>query len=88
MGLNCDARTDELVNLARAVPRRVPGAGSYETALALVGDLNRTLRVETDAQMLHRAGHVDKKGGNHWLGGLFRLRNGFHDACSNLCLGD
>lgn len=62
MGLSGDARIDELVSLARAVPVRVPGAGTYNTVLSLVSNLSRALGAEEAAQVLHRAGHLDKQG--------------------------
>ena len=62
LGLSGDARIDELVNLARAVPERVPGGGTYGTVLSLVRALSRALGAETAAEVLHRAGHLDKEG--------------------------
>ena len=62
LGLIGDARIDELVSLARAVPVRVPGRGTYGTVLSLVGALSRALGAEEAAQVLHRAGHLDKEG--------------------------
>lgn len=62
LGLSGDARIDELVSLARAVPVRVPGGGTYDTVLKLVGALSRALGAEEAAQVLHRAGHLDKEG--------------------------
>jgi len=62
LGLSGDARIDELVSLARAVPVRVPGGGTYDTVLKLVGALSRALGPEEAAQVLHRAGHLDKEG--------------------------
>ncbi len=62
LGLSGDARIDELVSLARAVPVRVPGGGTYSTVLSLVTGLSRALGAEEAAQVLHRAGHLDKEG--------------------------
>ena len=62
MGLIGDARIDELVSLARAVPVRVPGAGTYTTVLSLVSRLSRALGSEEAARVLQRAGHLDKQG--------------------------
>lgn len=62
LGLSGDARIDELVNLARAVPPREPGAGTYGTVLSLVSNLSRALGAEEAAHLLHRAGHRDKEG--------------------------
>ncbi|MCT0228916.1 hypothetical protein KQ300_12050 [Synechococcus sp. CS-1331] len=62
LGRSGDARIDELVSLARAVPIRVPGGGTYDTVLKLVGALSRALGAEEAAQVLHRAGHLDKEG--------------------------
>jgi hypothetical protein len=62
LGLSGDARIDELVSLARAVPVRVPGGGTYGTVLTLVSKLSRALGAEEAAQVLHRAGHLDKEG--------------------------
>jgi hypothetical protein len=62
LGLSGDARIDELVSLARAVPVRVPGGGTYDTVLKLVGALSRALGSEEAAQVLHRAEHLDKEG--------------------------
>jgi len=62
MGLSGDARIDELVSLARAVPVRVPGAGTYGTVLSLVSMLSRALGSEEAARVLQRAGHLDKQG--------------------------
>jgi hypothetical protein len=62
LGLSGDARTDELVSLARAVPVRVPGAATYGTVLTLVSNLTRALGAEEASQVLHRAGHLDKEG--------------------------
>lgn len=62
MGLIGDARIDELVSLARAVPVRVPGAGTYETVLSLVSRLSRALGSEEAAKVLQGAGHLDKQG--------------------------
>ena len=50
-----DARMDELVSLARAVPVRVPGAGTYGTVLSLVSCLSRALGSEEAATVLNRA---------------------------------
>ena len=62
MGLTGDARIDGLVSLARAVPVRVPGAGTYTTVLSLVSRLSRALGSEEAAKVLQRAGHLDKQG--------------------------
>ena len=62
LGLSGDARIDELVSLARAVPVRVPGGGTYGTVLSLVSNLSRALGAEEAAYVLHRAGHLDKEG--------------------------
>lgn len=62
LGLSGDARIDALVDLAGAVPVRVPGAGSYRIVLSLVSALSRALGAETAAEILHRAGHLDKEG--------------------------
>jgi hypothetical protein len=62
MGLSGDARIDELVSLARAVPVREPGEGTYGTVLSLVSNLSRSLGFEEAALVLHRAGHLDKQG--------------------------
>lgn len=69
LGLSGDARVEELVSLARVVPVRVPGAGTYTTVLSLVSNLSRALGTEQAAQVLHRAGHFDKQG-NDSLEGL------------------
>lgn len=74
LGLSGDARLDELVSLAQAVPVRVPGAGTYATVLTLVSRLSRALGSDEAAQVLHRAGHLDKEGRaslaglQHWCG--------------------
>ena len=62
LGLSGDARIDELVSLAQAVPVRVPGGGTYGTVLSLVSNLSRALGAEEAAYVLHRAGHLDKEG--------------------------
>lgn len=62
LGLSGDARLDELVSLAHAVPVRVPGAGTYAIVLSLVSRLSRALGSDVAAQVLHRAGHLDKEG--------------------------
>ena len=62
LGLSGDARIDALVDLAGAVPVRIPGAGTYRTALTLVSALSRALGAETAAEVLHRARHLDKEG--------------------------
>jgi hypothetical protein len=62
LGLSGDARIDELASLARAVPVRVPGGGTYGSVLTLVGMLSRALGAEEAAQVLHHAGHLDKQG--------------------------
>jgi hypothetical protein len=62
LGLSGDARIDELVSLARAVPVRVPGGGTYRTVLSLVSALSRGLGADEAAEVLHRAGHLDKEG--------------------------
>ncbi len=62
LGLSGDARIDELVSLARTVPVRVPGGGTYGTVLSLVSALSRALGADEAAQVLHRAGHLDKEG--------------------------
>ena len=62
LGRSGDARIDEMVSLARAVPVRVPGAGTYAVVLSLVGGLSRALGAEEAAEVLHRAGHLDKQG--------------------------
>ncbi|WP_322771749.1 hypothetical protein [Synechococcus sp. CBW1107] len=62
LGLSGDARIDELVSLAQAVPVRVPGSGTYGTVLSLVSNLSRALGAEEAAYVLHRAGHLDKEG--------------------------
>lgn len=62
LGLSGNARIDELASLARAVPVRVPGGGTYGTVLTLVSKLSRALGAEEAAQVLHRAGHLDKEG--------------------------
>ncbi len=62
LGLSGDARIDELVSLARAVPVRVPGGGTYNTVLSLVRELCRALGSEEAAHVLHRSGHMDKEG--------------------------
>lgn len=62
MGLAGDARLDELVSLARSVPVRIPGTGSYGTVLSLVMSLSQALGPEEAAQILHRAEHQDKQG--------------------------
>ena len=62
LGLSGDARMDGLVSLARAVPVRVPGGGTYGTVLSLVSYLSRALGAEEAAYVLHHAGHLDKEG--------------------------
>lgn len=62
LGRTGDERIDELVSLARAVPVRVPGAGTYGTVLPLVSALSRALGAQEAAEVLHRAGHLDKQG--------------------------
>ena len=69
LGLTGNQRLDELVSLARSVPVRVPGAGTYQTVLPLVASLTRALGAEQAASVLHRAGHLDKQG-NASLDGL------------------
>jgi hypothetical protein len=62
LGLSGDARIDELVSLARAIPVRVPGAGTYGVVFPLVSNLSRALGAGEASQVLHRAGHLDKQG--------------------------
>lgn len=62
LGRTGDVRIDELVSLARAVPVRVPGAGTYGNVLTLVSSLSRALGAQEAAEVLHRAGHLDKQG--------------------------
>ena len=71
LGRSGDGRLDELVSLSRAVPVRVPGTGTYATVLSLVSRLTRALGAEEAAQVLNRAGHLDKEG-RHSLEGLRR----------------
>ncbi|MFM7677002.1 MAG: DEAD/DEAH box helicase family protein [Synechococcus sp.] len=62
LGRTGDERTDLLVELARAVPVRVPGAGTYGTVFRLVCGLTRALGPKEAARVLHHAGHLDKNG--------------------------
>lgn len=62
LGRTGDKRLDQLVSLARAVPVRVPGAGTYAKVLTLVGALSNALGPQEAAEVLHRAGHLDKQG--------------------------
>lgn len=68
LGRSGDARLYELVSMARAVPVRVPGAGTYGTVLTLVSMLSRSLGSEEAAQVLYRAGHLDKQGQRSFAG--------------------
>lgn len=62
LGRTGDERLDELVSLARVVPVRVPGCGTYANVLTLVSGLSRALGSQEAAEVLYRAGHRDKQG--------------------------
>jgi hypothetical protein len=79
LGFTGNRRFDELVSLAKSVPLRVPGTGTYNTVLTLVASLSTALGAEQAARVLNHAGHRDKQG-NASIDGLRRWCETFeHD---------